>query len=300
MQEGKSVVQKKVLLYMSPKSRSGGRGLDEVKKCLAELGHLILNDTDAENINPSEDILKFPDADVVIVGGGDGSVNIALKGLIITKLPLLVIPLGTANNLARSYELPFDVQKALELLETGTTRSIDVGVVNDYPFVNVAGLGVSTEINKSTPSRLKRRLGVIAFILTGFKLLRRLNPFRSTIEVEGTIVKSKSWQISICNGKHYGAGMVIKDEASHEDRKLHLLSTEVSHWWKALTLFPAFMRGRYREEHEVTLLEAKEFVIKTRRPLMVDVDGDVRTATPAKFRVLPKALELLVPQRGEP
>lgn len=286
---------KKVLLYMSPKSRSGGKNLEFVTKLLADRGHIILNDIEADCPSPSEDILKFPEAEVVIVGGGDGSVNMALNGLIQSKLPLLVIPLGTANNLARSYEIPNDIEACIDLLDDGVITKIDVGLVNDLPFVNVAGLGLSTEINRRTPSRLKRFLGVFAFILTGLRILRHVNPFRSSITADGKTIKSKSWQISICNGKHYGAGMVIKHDASHEDQALHLLSTEVDRWWKAFTLFPAFMSGRYKKDQEVTLLEANEIEIKTRRPLKVDVDGDIRTETPAKFKVLPGSLELVVP-----
>lgn len=269
-------------------------GCEAVIKALAEKGHTVINDTDAKDVIPSEDILKNSHADLVIVGGGDGSVNIALSGLMKTKIPLLVLPLGTANNLARSYELPTDLAKCIDLIDTGKIAELDVGLVNDLPFINVAGMGLSTEINEKTPSKLKRSLGVLAFIITGIRTLKYMNPFRLVIEADGKTVHSKSWQISVCNGRHYGAGMVIHEDASHEDKRLHLLSTEVDRWWKAITLFPAFMMGKYEKHHEVTLLEAKEITLKTRRTFKIDVDGDIKTETPAKFSVVPKALRMLV------
>lgn len=270
-------------------------GCEAVIKALAERGHSVINDTEAKDVIPSEDILKNPKADLVIVGGGDGSVNIALDGLMKTKIPLLVIPLGTANNLARSYELPTDLAKCIDLVDNHKVAELDVGLVNDLPFINVAGLGLSTEINEKTPSKLKRTLGVFAFILTGIRTLKYMNPFRLTIEADGKTVHSKSWQISVCNGRHYGAGMVIHENATHDDMKLHLLSTEVDHWWKAITLFPAFMMGKFKKNHEVTLLEAREIKLKTRRVFKIDVDGDIKTQTPATFKVIPKALRMLVP-----
>ena len=288
--------QKNVLLLVGKKSNSGQASLEAIERNLKEHGHKILNNTSDDENEPTKVILKHRSADVVIVGGGDGSVNVALPGLLETKIPLLVLPLGTANNLARSLNLPTDINECLMLLQTGVRTRIDVGLVNKIPFVNVAGLGLSTEINRKTPVPLKRKIGVMAFVLTGLRLIFQMNPFRATIKTDdGKVVHSKSWQISVCNGKHYGAGMVIKHDATHDDRKLHLLSTEVQHWWKFFTLMPSVIKGRYNKNQEITLLEAHSFTIETHRTLHVDVDGDIKTQTPLKLEVLPQAIEVIVP-----
>lgn len=262
------------------------------------MGHEVLNqDNHESNSDPNEIILKYrSETDAVIVGGGDGSVNLVLPALKETKIPLLVIPLGTANNLARHFSLPSDFKETLSLLQKGQILEIDLGEVNRILFVNVAGLGLSTEVNMRVSKKLKKHFGVFAFILTAFQLILKMNPFRATITTDGNACLTKSWQISICNGKHYGAGMTIKHNASLEDSKLHCLSTEVKKWWKGLLLIKSFMTGRYKKEQDITLVSGIEIKVETRRKFYIDVDGDIKTTTPAIFRVLPKSLKLIIPE----
>ncbi len=292
-------VHKKVLLFINSHARNGAVLRDQVTTALTEQGFSILNqDTQSSDDDPNKIILKYKDeADAVVIGGGDGSVNYSLAALKETKIPLLVIPLGTANNLARHYDLPQDIGKSLELLRTGKVIDIDLGEVNNILFVNVAGLGLSTEVNLRVSKKLKKHLGVFAFILTAIQLATKMNPFRAVITTDKKIaVPTKSWQISICNGKHYGAGMTIKHNASLDDGKLHLLSTEVKRWWNGFLLIKSFMTGHYKKDQDITLLSARELKIETRRKFNIDVDGDIKTTTPAYFRVVPKALKLLIPE----
>ena len=300
MNQGEGLkAQKNILLFVGQKSRSGKDALKFIENALERRGHRIINDTREDDIDPNEVILKSQGIDAVVIGGGDGSINYALPALIETKLPLLVIPLGTANNLARSLMLPNDIEETLDLLDQGTPVDIDTGLINGIPFVNVVGLGLSTEINRLTPSSLKKWLGVVAFILTGFRLILKMNPFRATITTdEGKVVHSKSWQISICNGKHYGAGMVIKHDANHNDDKLHLLSTEVKHWWKNISIIPSVMTGHYKRDQEITLLTGCKIKIETRRKLKIDVDGDIKTETPAELAVMSKSLKVYPAMQG--
>ncbi|HXH31401.1 MAG TPA: lipid kinase [Bacteriovoracaceae bacterium] len=289
----------KILLVINPKSRSGQLARDEVVKEVSSAGMILLNKEEHTNdLDPNEIILKYRgDADLVIVGGGDGSVNQILPAMRETQLPLLVLPLGTANNLARTFNLPANIKESLALLQNFKTLLVDLGKVNDVLFVNVAGLGLSTEINRHVSGGLKRYLGVLAFILTAFRLVLRMNPFRAMITVDGREpFRSKSWQISVCNGKYYGAGMAIKHNATLEDQKLHCLTTEVEKWWHGLALIPALMTGRFKKEHDVTLVSGREIKIETRRKFAIDVDGDIKTSTPAVFTVIPKALNLIIPK----
>lgn len=233
--------------------------------------------------------------DFVIIGGGDGSVNHVLPSLVKTQLPLLLIPLGTANNLARTYQIPYSIPEALNLMKSGRIREVDLGIINNIYFANVAGLGLSTEVNRKVTHWLKRHLGVFAFIITALQLGPKIRPFIADITCQGKKVKRISWQISICNGRHYGSGLTIQENASLEDGILHCLSTEVRKWWHSFFLFPALLTGRYKKEHDLTLLAGPEIHIETNRKLRIDVDGDIKTSTPASVRVLPRALKLVVP-----
>ena len=268
-------------------------------KELLESGHIVLNQEDHEYADdPNKIILKYrEEADVVIIGGGDGSINMALPALKETRIPLLVVPLGTANNLARHYSITSDLKKISEMLLTGRVIDIDLGEVNNILFVNVAGLGLSTEVNLRVSKKLKKHFGVFAFIMTAIQLAFKMNPFRAIITTDKKIaLPTKSWQISICNGKHYGAGMTIHEDASLSDGRLHCLSTEVKKWWNGFLLIKSFMTGKYKKEQDITLLSAKELKIETRRKFYIDVDGDIKTTTPAIFRVIPRSLRLIIPE----
>jgi YegS/Rv2252/BmrU family lipid kinase len=291
---------KKILLLVNPHSRSGEKSLEETVSQLEKSHHDIIELTPEErDFDPNDLIEKYKsDIECVMVGGGDGSVNRALPALVKTQIPLLVFPLGTANNLARTYSLPNTVPEALSLIDHGKVISVDLGVVNGIYFVNVAGLGLSTRINHQVPDWFKKYFGVFAFIFTAFQLARKARPFHATITADDKKVQSRSWQISVCNGKFYGSGLRIKDSASLVDEKLHCLSTEVEKWWHALSLIPSFFRGKYTKKDAVTLVSGKSILIETRTPLKIDVDGDIKTSTPAKFTVEPKILRLMVPAQS--
>lgn len=288
---------KKVLLLISPKSRRGADSIALATEHLQLLGYSIINNPNEESRDPNGLILKHAkDIDYVIVGGGDGSVNKVLPSLVKIQVPLVVIPLGTANNLARHYNLSYDIVEALRVIEFGVQRKIDLGVVNDIYFVNVVGLGLSTYVNTKVPQTLKKYLGAFAFVLTAFYLSTKIRPFRLNIVADGKTYTKRSWQISVCNGRHYGNGLTVKYDASLMDGKLHALSTEVAKWWQGFFLIPALISGRYKKNHDVSLFEAETIELTTKRKLKIDVDGDIQTRTPAVFKVHKCALVLRVPE----
>lgn len=287
----------RVLLLMNPKSRKAATQIEFVKEWLQKNNFQVLNSVEDLKNNCNQVIEKYQqEAEIVIVGGGDGSVNEALPGLLKTKLPLAVIPLGTANNLARTLEIPTDVEKALEVLKQGHRKKIDVGFANEIPFLNVVGLGLSTAINKMVSKQLKKILGVFAFMISGVQVIRRMRPFHVNITCDGKTSRAKTWQITVCNGRHYGSGLVIHEDASLTDNQLDCLSTEVEKWWHGIALIPAFWRGRYDHTQDLNLVSGKSLKIETKRALSVDIDGDIKTKTPVSFRISPLALEVFAPE----
>ena len=287
---------KKVLLLISPKSRRGADSIALATEQLQSLGYTIINDPCQESRDPNELVMKHAhEAAFVIVGGGDGSVNMVLPSLVKTQLPLVVIPLGTANNLARHYAVPNDINEALSVITSGEEIMLDLGMVNGLYFVNVVGLGLSTYVNSSVPSKLKKYLGALAFVITAFYLSTKIRPFRLKVIADGKEYTRRSWQISVCNGRHYGNGLTIKHDASLVDGKLHALSTEVPKWWQGFALIPVLISGRYKKDHDVSLFEAEEIELSTRRKLKIDVDGDIKTHTPATFKVHRRALKMMIP-----
>lgn len=288
---------RRLIVLINSKSRQGSSLLEKLGPLFQENHLSIVNDLKKTEMDTcTETIVHYaPQADAVLVAGGDGSVNAALPGLIKTQLPLLVVPMGTANNLAATLQLPKEINDCLSLLKEGRVKKVDVGMVNDIPFINLVGLGISTRVNTQVNPQLKRWIGPFAFVITCFQVVRSMKPFSVRITWDNQVHIARSWQVTVCNGRHYGNGLVVHEDASLTDRKLHILSTEVSHWWKALFLIPSFIRGKFADQDPVQQFEASTVNIETKHRKRVDIDGDIKAETPLEIRVLPKALSIIVP-----
>lgn len=288
---------KNILVFVNPKARQGNQLETEIKNWLKDQGFNVLNDSFDPRKDKIVEIITqhHQEKPIVLVGGGDGSVNAALPALVKYQLPLVLVPLGTANNLARSLEIPIEPLKAVALAVEGQIKNIDIGIANDIPFVNVIGLGLSTQVNRMVRAEMKKWLGVFAFVFTALKVALRMTPFRVVLECDGKSHKAYTWQLTVCNGRNYGNGLVIHEDASLEDETLHALSTEVKKWWHGFALLPSLMRGKFKEDHPVTVLAGKSMLIHTKRPMHVDVDGDIKTKTPVKLEIRPQALRIFVP-----
>lgn len=114
-------------------------------------------------------------ADVVVACGGDGTLNNVVRGVRdadrLEDVALGVIPGGTGNDFADNIGVR-DIQHAFEVVETGEERRLDLGVANDLPFLNSCVGGLTAEASARTSSQLKRRLGVLAYVLTTFAIVR--------------------------------------------------------------------------------------------------------------------------------
>lgn len=233
--------------------------------------------------------------DAVVVGGGDGTINAAAQALLDTGLPLGILPLGTANDLARTLNLPTDPAAAAQVIAAGNTRAIDLGFANDHPFFNVASIGMGVDLAKALTKDAKSRWGIFGYAVAGLRVLRRMRPFRAQIIQNGKVQRSRTVHLAVGNGRHYGGGMTIVESAEIDDHRLNVYSLEVKSIWKLLVLLPWMRAGTHGRWEEVRTLAGTEIVVRTRRPRSVNTDGEITTRTPVTFRVLPGAVTVFVP-----
>jgi YegS/Rv2252/BmrU family lipid kinase len=285
---------RRALLLVNPHSRRGAESSEIVHGTLSEAGLDVLHVTDVTNL--SDAIRRHAlDINLVVVGGGDGSLNAALPALLETSLPLGVIPLGTANDFARTLGIPLNPTKAAEVIAEGRIKQVDVGEANGHPFLNVASVGLGVDLAQALTRDSKRRWGVAGYAIAGLRVLRRLQPFYAEIEHGGRVEVSRTVHLAIGNGRHYGGGMVVDERARLDDGRLHAFSLEVDHWWQLLRLLPALRSGNHAKWSEVRTLAGEEVTIRTRRPRSVNTDGEITTRTPVTIRVRPGALRVFVP-----
>lgn len=287
---------KRALLLINRGASQSAKQADKILPLLEAEGlQIVETETDVSQFKAKVEANKGK-IDLVIVAGGDGSCLSVCALAREANLPMGVIPLGTANNLARSLGVPSDVEGAVKVIGAGITRPVDVAYANGKPFLNVTGMGLSTQVNRGVPAEWKKRWGVLAYVVYFFKVLRRMRPFWVEIECDGKVHRAHSLQITVCNGRHYGSGLTIAEDAEIDDGRLDLLSTKIDRWWEGLSLIPSFLTGRYREPSKVKLLSGKSFTVRTHSAYPVDTDGEITTRSPVQYKVEPGALTVLAPE----
>ncbi|HJR15313.1 MAG TPA: lipid kinase [Gemmatimonadales bacterium] len=286
----------RTLLIVNPRSRRGKEGSAEARERLTALGLEVLQGSSESSTDPAELIRRHAaDADRVIVAGGDGTLNAAAQALVETDLALGILPLGTANNLARTLAIPQNLPEACEIAARGARRRIDLGSVNGRYFFTTASIGLSVRITEALTSRTKRRWGPLAYGVAAVRALTRSRAFHADISWPGGTRHTRTVQIVVGNGRYYGSALPVAADAAIDDARLDLYSLEVRHWLELVALVPALIRGRHGSKESVEALRATEFDVTTAVPREINVDGEICRHTPARFQVHPAALEVIAP-----
>ncbi|WP_017317001.1 lipid kinase [Mastigocladopsis repens] len=286
----------RALLLVNRQARQGQKRLPEAIRCLKQLGLNLIEEYTEQPQHLDEIIKRYEhEVDLVIVGGGDGTLNAAVDALVETQLTLGILPLGTANDLARTLGIPNSLPEACKIIANGEVRRIDLGWVNGKHFFNVASCGLSAKITQRLTKETKRRWGILAYAITALQVIWESRPFSAEISMNGKSISVKTVQIAVGNGRYYGGGMAVVHDATIDDQRLDLYSLEIKHWWQIILVLPAMRQGRHIHWRGVRALSGQEIEIFTRKPRPINTDGEITTYTPAHFRVIPNALSVLVP-----
>ncbi|EAZ90981.1 lipid kinase [Crocosphaera chwakensis] len=292
---------KKALLLINRHSRRGQHSFAQAVDILNDLGFELI----VAPIKSSEELPRLVrqhghKVDLVIVGGGDGTLNGVVDSLMDMHLPLGILPLGTANDLARTLKIPFGIPQACQVIAEGHLKYIDLGWVNGKYFFNVASLGLSVDITEKLSKGAKRRWGVLAYAMTALQVMSQTRPFHARIIMNGERIDVKTIQIAVGNGRFYGGGMAVAEDATIDDQRLDLYSLELQYWWQIFPLLWRLPQGQHGDLHWVRTLEGEHFEINTRKVQEINTDGEIVTGTPAVFRVIPQSLGVFVPKIVNP
>ncbi len=284
------------LLVVNRRSRQGADAAGLVRDAFAEAG-LPVREAEAKSAADLGRLIKEAAHEVgrVVLGGGDGTLNAALPALLETKLPLGIVPLGTGNDLARTLGVPTDATLAARVIVAGKRRAIDIGEANDHPFFNVASIGFGVDLTRALTADAKKRWGVFGYPVAGLRALGRMRSFTVEIEVDGAVQRGRTVHLAVGNGRHYGGGMTVSEQAAIDDGRLNIYSLEVRSFWRLMMLLPALREGTHGRWSEVRTLSGSAFTVRTHRPRSVNTDGEITTRTPVVFGVRPAALEVFVP-----
>ena len=202
--------------------------------------------------------------------------------------------MGNANDLARTLGIPVDLLAACRIIAGGHRRRIDLGRANDKLFLNAASLGIGPQIARDMTGDLKRRWGPLGYVIAAWTALKRSRPFKVRVTSEAGTQTIRSMHVTVGNGRHYGGGMTVVDDAAIDDERLDLYSVKPIPLWKLILLLPLLRWGKHRGVEDVHLMAGRWFILETKRRLPVNVDGEVLAHTPVRFELVPKALDVFV------
>lgn len=289
-------MKQRALFLVNRHARRGSQNIDFATQQLRRSGFELIEPL-VEHSHQISDVISAHQGlvDLVILGGGDGTLNAAISGLVETQLPLGILPLGTANDLAKTLGIPLSINSACQVIAGREMKRIDLGSVNGHYFFNVASFGLSVDITERLTRQAKRRWGVLAYAVAAIQAIWASRPFTVTIRSENSIDQVKTIQVAVGNGLYYGGGLAVAHDASIADDRLDLYSLEIDHIWQWVKLLPAMYKGRHHLYPYVYAKQGKEFWIETKRILSINTDGELTTQTPAHFKVMPQAISVIVP-----
>lgn len=239
----------------------------------------------------------------VIVAGGDGTLHHLLPILLKANKPVGVLPLGTANDFAKSIGLPADLRAACDVASGSCVREVDVGMINGRPFLNVASLGVAATVSKMQSRERKRWLRVFSYALSLTQAVRRCRPFHAEIRAAGhPQFRGIVLQASIGNGRYHGGGLSSGPDARIDDNLLHVYTVAARRWWQLFPVVPALLFGLHGWTRGISSFDTTECTLTTRRPKRATVDGEL-LATKARrfhFYLLSRSLGVFTPASFPP
>ena len=233
----------------------------------------------------------------VIVAGGDGTINEAIQCIAGTSARLAIIPRGTANVLARELELPLDPHEAAALVVRGHSRMVHLGEAidelgNSRYFVLMDGIGLDASVVVRVQPRLKKRIGKLAFWLSGLSHLASWNPAPFALEIDGA--RYQATFAAIGNAARYGGDLAITPRARLDRPEFEVCVFETSSRRQYLRLLSQAMRGGLTDSSEgVRFLQSR--CVKAHGEAPVQVDGEVIGHLPMTFKIAEQSLAVLVP-----
>lgn len=234
-------------------------------------------------------------ADRIILGGGDGTFSHSAGALMEAGKPVGFLPMGTANDLARTLALPVEVTEAARIAAGSRSRRIDLGEINGRPFFNVASIGFSVRVATHHTGERKKRLKLLSYPLSWLDAQKDMEPFRVTVRYGKRKRQFSSTMVAVGNGVHFGGGLTIADNAAIDDGWLDMFYVRPLGPLGMLGLLPFLKLGAIRRRQDVRVIRARELELDARPKQDFNVDGEIVENTPARFRVLRHALEVLVP-----
>lgn len=299
---------RRAALIVNTRSRSGKRAFFQAFDLLNASGVTTVGATCALH-----DPARFPEAveralaqghDLIILGGGDGSVRSVADLLAYRHAVLGLLPLGTANDFARTLGIPCDLEWACRTIACGKVVNVDLGLAGKKHYANLASVGLGVEVTQALSPLLKRTAGALAYPVAAVKAFFRHRPFSAKLTFPAgdypPVTFDRLLHVGVGNGRFYGGGRIVAPGAGIDDKFLDVCAIELGRHRDLAGAARYLGSGEFTGSECVHYYRTSEVRIETAPRLPINMDGELLAQTPEAFSVAPDALQILVPKTPNP
>ena len=274
---------------------------DNLRQLVGRLGEVTIRET-----NAPEEAIRFAAEAVadgyalIVAAGGDGTINEVVNGLSDDwgRAKLGILPLGTGNDFARTIGMPTDIEGAVEILLRGETCASDVVCVESDKtryFVNVSAGGFSGLVDERVTDELKAAWGPLAYLRAATAALPDLEDYHTTIQFDDEEPQNLAvYNVVIANARYVAGGIPIAPDALLDDGLVDVLVVPAASMPRLATLVPLILLGQHLNHPDLMFRRVRSVTIDSRPGMWFNTDGELVGNEPAKFTVLPQALQVIV------
>ncbi len=233
---------------------------------------------------------------LIVVAGGDGTINEAIHGIVKTGTALGIIPMGTANAFAIELGIPFSLREAVQVIKRGQVRTIDVGKAGEHFFAMGAGMSYDAQVITKVRLESKRQMGSLAYIMHGF-LEALVYPFPA-LKLESddpSPVRCEGHLVIVTNTRFYGGHFKSAPRALLDDGFLDVLVMKKKHMWNLFRYLGAMRYSDITKLPDVEYFQCRRLKVTSDPLVLVHVDAEIAEKTPCVFECVSKALRVIVP-----
>jgi diacylglycerol kinase (ATP) len=290
----------KTCIIINPNAGSAGE-VERLREILEKLPDTTVRITEKEgDARRMATVAVASGTGLIVAAGGDGTLNEVVNGLAedFGRARLGLLPLGTGNDFARSINVPADLDAALAILQEGRVQTVDVACAtlgnSSRYFINMAAGGFSGVVSEKA-TEAKELWGPLAYLRAALGTLPELQGFKTRLTVNsGEMLELDTYNIVISNGRFVAAGIPVAPQSKLDDGVLDLMIAPATTVPQLAILVPQVLLGRHTESDLLLFRKVTCIEIESDPPMSFNVDGELIGDAPARFEVLPRALEVIV------
>ncbi len=292
-------------LVVNTRSRTGEqaffRALDRLQELDVQLGVTYAIRDPARLAETVREVIDGG-YEFLILGGGDGSVSSVVDLLAGRDAVLGLLPLGTANDFARTLGIPEDIEAACRAIADGKVVDVDLGLAGDNFYVNVASVGLGVEATRALSPWLKKNTGPLAYPVAAIRAFLGHEPFSARLTFPDgdyePVEYDRLLQVAVGNGRFYGGGMIVAPGSGIDDRTLDIYAIDLGRRRDLFGIARYLKSGDFINIEGVHHFRTSRVRLETDPNLPINIDGEVVSRTPQGFSVAENALEVLVPRES--